>query len=151
MPLPANLLGPLLVALALGTAAGPASGNTSGIATTGPAVTVKDNGDGTVTMANGIVSIQIEKAANQLDSIAYTTANSGSPRTVETIKDHDHFRWSGSPLGGRTFTYSLAVDPATNGGSYGDVMLRNTSDDNGVFKISRSNCDNRVDCFLRER
>jgi rhamnogalacturonan endolyase len=138
MPRPDNLLRPLLLALALITAAVPVSGNTSGIATTGPAVTVKDNGDGTVTMANGLVSIQIETAANQLDSIAYTTTNSGAPRTVETIKDHDHFRWGGFPLGGRTFTYSLAVDPTTNGGSYGDVMLLNTSDNNGVFEVHYS-------------
>ena len=58
------------------------------------AVTVKDNGDGTVTMANGIVSILIDTAANRLNSIAYTTNNSGTPRTVETIKDQRPF-----PLG----------------------------------------------------
>ena len=127
-----------LLALAFVAAAMPASANTSEIAATGSAVTVKDNGDGTVTMANGIVSIVIETAANQLKSVAYTTNNSGTPRTVETIKDHDHFRWGGFPLGGSTFTYSLAVDPATNGGSYGDVMMLNTSDRKGTFEVHYS-------------
>jgi rhamnogalacturonan endolyase len=137
MSLAATFLRPLLVALALGTAI-TASAGQAGAATTGDAVTVKDNGGGTVTMANGIVSILIETAANRLNSIAYTTNNSGTPRTVETIKDNDHFRWGGFPLGGPTFTYSLAVDPATNGGSYGDVMLLSTSRNNGIMDVHYS-------------
>ncbi len=128
----------LLLGLGLGAAALPASANTSGIAPSGTAVTVKDNGDGTVTMANGIVSVVIETAKNRLNSVQYTTSNSGTPRTVETIMPKNHFRWGGFPLGGSTFVYSLAVDPATNGGSYGDVMLLNPSDDNGVFELHYS-------------
>ncbi len=89
---PYNFLRPLLLALVF-SAAIPASGNTSGIATAGAPVTVKDNGDGTVTMANGIVSILIEKAANRLNSIAYTTNNSGRPRSIETLQKHEYFRW----------------------------------------------------------
>ena len=138
MPRPAFLLPLVLLAVALGTTAMTAFADTAGNATTGDPVTVKDNGNGTVTMANGIVSIVIDTAANQLNSVAYTTTNSGSPRTVETIKNHDHFRWGGFPLGGKTFTYSLAVDPATNGGSYGDVMMLSTSDNHGVFEVHYS-------------
>jgi hypothetical protein len=134
---PCNFPRPLLLALVLGAAI-PASGNTSGIATTGVPVTVKDNGDGTVTMANGIVSIRIETAANRLNSIVYTTNNSGTPRAIETLRKHEHFRWGGFPLGGSVFVYSLAVDPATNGGSHGDVTLLNTSDNNGVFEVHSS-------------
>jgi rhamnogalacturonan endolyase len=128
----------LLLAVVLNAASLPVSGNTSGIASTGDAVTVKDNGDGTVTMANGIVSILIETAQNRLNSITYTANNSGAPRTIETLQKNEHFRWGGFPLGGKTFVYSLAVDPATNGGSYGDVMLLNTSDNNGIFEVHYS-------------
>ena len=117
-----------LLGFALGASALTASANSTGIAPSGAPVTVKDNGDGTVTMANGIVSILIEKAQNRLNSVKYTTSVGGAPRTVETIMPKNHFRWGGFPLGGATFNYSLAVDPATNGGSYGDVMLLNTSD-----------------------
>jgi hypothetical protein len=125
----------LLAAFALGAMSWPALANTSGVAATGDDVTVKDNGDGTVTMANGLVTILIETAANRINSIKYTSNNSGAPRTVETIKDNDHFRWGGSPLGGATFVYSLAIDPATNGGACGDVMLLNSSADKGVFEV----------------
>ncbi len=128
----------LLSALALGMTPLPAIGKASGIGSVGADVTVKDNGDGTVTMSNGIVSLHIETAANQMNSIAYTCNNSGAPRTVETIKDHDHFRWGGFPLGGKTFVYSLAVNPANNGGNYGDVMLLNSSEDNGVMEVHYS-------------
>jgi rhamnogalacturonan endolyase len=138
MPRPSNFLRPLLLAVALTAMAVPAFGNTTGISTNGDPVTVKDNGDGTVTMANGIVSILIEKAQNRLNSITYTTNNSGTPRTIEILKKNEHFRWGGFPLGGSAFVYSLAVDPATNGGSYGDVMLLNTSDNNGVFEVHYS-------------
>ncbi len=104
---------------------------------TGPDVTVKDNGDGTVTMANGIVSVLIETAASRVKSVQYTSNNSGAPRTVETVGPRG-FHWGGFAMGGSTFVYSLAVDPATNGGGYGDVMLLNTSDSKGVFEVHYS-------------
>jgi rhamnogalacturonan endolyase len=132
------LLRKLFLAFTLGVASLPAAANTSGIAPAGASVTVKDNGDGTVTMANGIVTIVIEPAMNRINSIKYTTTEGGTFQTVETIKDNDHFRWGGFPLGGQTFVYSLAVDPATNGGSYADVMLLNTSDNKGVFEVHYS-------------
>ncbi len=75
------LLRQLLLTLLLSVTTLPVFANPSGIATTGPAVTVKDKGDGTLTMANGVVSISIEKAANRLNSITYTTNNSGTPST----------------------------------------------------------------------
>ena len=123
---PSTFVRLLLLAIVLGAAVLPAFGNTTGIATTGDPVRVKDNGDGTVTMSNGIVSILLSRRQNRINSIQYTSNNSGAPRTVETLQKHEHFRWGGFPLGGTTFVYSLAVDPATNGGSYGDVMLLNT-------------------------
>jgi len=136
---------PLLLSLLLifsqsfsGLEAKGAADYTSRIGTTGADVTVKDNGDGTVTMANGIVSILIETGQNRINSIQYTSSNSGVSRTIETLQKHDHFRWGGFPLGGSTFVYSLAVDPARNGGNYGDVRLLNTSDHKGVFELHYS-------------
>ena len=128
----------LLLALAAGAVPLSAAANTSGIVTTGTKVTVKDNGDGTVTMANGIVSILIETGENRINSIQYTSNNSGVPRRIETLMKNDSFRWGGFPLGGSTFVYSLAVDPTKNGGNYGDVMLLNTSDHKGVFELHYS-------------
>ena len=48
---------------------------------TGANVTLVDNGDGTVTMANGIVSIHINKTSAVVDQINYTYNNSGTPTT----------------------------------------------------------------------
>ena len=100
---PSTFVRPLLLAIVLGAAALPAFGNTTGIATTGDPVRVKDNGDGTVTMSNGIVSILLEPAQNRLNSIQYTSSNSGAPRTTEILQKHEHYRWGGTPLGGSAF------------------------------------------------
>jgi hypothetical protein len=96
-----------------GVAALPAFGNTTGIAATGDPVTVKDNGDGTVTMANGLVSILLETAQNRLNSITYTTNNSGTPRTIETLQKNEHFRWGGTPAFSKSTTrWSVARNRA---------------------------------------
>ena len=42
----------------------------------GPDVTVTDNGNGTVTMANGIVSIVIVKKTSRLNEVTYTQSGS---------------------------------------------------------------------------
>ena len=52
---------------------------------TGPNVTLVDNGDGTVTMANGIVSIHINKASAVVDQINYTFNNNGSTQTLNVL------------------------------------------------------------------
>src|ERR1700749_1624726 len=52
---------------------------------TGPNVTLADNGDGTVTMANGIVSIVITKADATIHQINYTYNNSGTPTTYQVL------------------------------------------------------------------
>ena len=47
----------------------------------GPDVAVTDNGDGTVTMANGIVSIVIVKKTSRLNEVTYTCDRGGKPQT----------------------------------------------------------------------
>ena len=48
-------------------------------------MTVTDNGDDTVTMANGIASIVIVKKTGRLNSVTYTYDNDGTTKTCETL------------------------------------------------------------------
>ena len=100
----------------------------------GPDVTVKDNGDGTVTMANGIVSIVIVKATSRLNSVTYTYNNRGAPQTREMLLGKGQYYYGGFSLGSGKYEYSLATDPATNGGDYADVKLLSESPTNGVME-----------------
>ena len=67
-----------LLALAIVSAPQLASANVAGGGTgQGPDVTVVDHHDGTVTLANGIVSIVIDTKKARLDRVTYTHKNSG--------------------------------------------------------------------------
>ena len=88
----------------------------------GPNVTVTDNGD-TVTMANGIASIVIVKKTGRLNSVAYTYNNDGRPQTSETLSGNGQYYYGGFSLGSGVYEYSLATDPASNGGNYADAKL----------------------------
>lgn len=79
-------------------------------------VTVTDNGDDTVTMANGIASIVIVKKTGRLNSIAYTYNNDGASKTSETLSGKGQYYYGGFSLGNGVFEYSLATDPAQCGG-----------------------------------
>ncbi len=75
------------VVLAMAGCPGSARANVpSGIIPGSPNVTVVDNGDGTVTLANGIAAIIIDKTNARLASIKYTYNNNGTPRTTETLQ-----------------------------------------------------------------
>ena len=52
---------------------------------TGVNVTVTDNGDGSVTMANGIVSIHIVKSGATINQINYTYNNGGGTQTQQLL------------------------------------------------------------------
>src|SRR4051812_40198041 len=65
----------------------------------GPDATVTDNGDGTVTMGNGIVSIVIVKATSRLNSVTYTYNNSGAPQTREMLLGKGQYYYGGFSLG----------------------------------------------------
>ena len=101
----------------------------------GPNVTVTDNGDDTVTMANGIASIVVVKKTGRLNSVAYTYNNDGTTKTSETLSGKGQYYYGGFSLGNGIFEYSLATDPASNGGNLADVKLLSSSEKNGVMEI----------------
>lgn len=100
----------------------------------GPNVTVIDRGD-TAVLSNGIVSITIEKKAARLNSIAYTYNNGTGTQTSETLAGNRQYYYGGFSLGSGTFEYSLATDPAKNGGEYADITLMSVSETNGIMEV----------------
>jgi rhamnogalacturonan endolyase len=101
---------------------------------TGPAVTVTDNGDGTVTMANGTISIHIVKNGASINQINYTYNNGGGTRTQQLLsggKDGGEFYWEFGGWGGNPWVYSLV----TNNGSYAEVDIYSDSATNGLVDI----------------
>lgn len=100
----------------------------------GPGVTVTDNGDGTVTMANGIVSVVIVKKTSRLDAVAYTRVVDGKPQTTPVLLGKGQYYYGGFMLGTGTYAYALAADPAATTGDYADVRLVSESATNGVME-----------------
>lgn len=100
--------------------------NLPGGGTSGANVTLTDNGDGTVTMANGIVSIHLKKSTGVIDKINYTCNNSGSPQTLNLLGGGYRggmFYWENSSDLGPSFSYAVVADPAANGGNYAEIVL----------------------------
>jgi rhamnogalacturonan endolyase len=102
----------------------------------GPNVTVTDNGDDTVTMANGIASIVIVKKTGRLNSVTYTYHNGDTTKTSETLSGKGQYYYGGFSLGNGIFDYSLAADPASNGGNLADLKLLSSTDTKGVMAQS---------------
>ena len=127
----------LLLSIALSFSPEIASGKNAADGTgAGPDVTVKDNGDDTVTMTNGIVSIVIVKKTGRLNSVTYTYDNDGgAPKTSETLSGKGQYYYGGFSLGSGVYEYSLATDPANNGGNLADVKLFSTTEKNGEMEI----------------
>jgi len=130
----------LLLALAIAAAPQSASANVSGGSTgQGPEVSVVDHHDGTVTLANGIVSIVIDTAKARLDRVTYTHKNDGHARTSDVLlpgaKGRGNYYYGGFSLGSGVFEYAMATDPATNGGAYADVKLLSDNAHNGVMEV----------------
>ena len=101
---------------------------------TGPNVTLVDNGDGTVTMANGIVSIVITKADATIHQINYTYNNSGTPTTTQVLSGGNNggeFYWEFGGFSAGSATYSVVA----NTGDYAEVDLLFTSANNGAIDI----------------
>ena len=133
-----KLLSPLLILFVF--LPSPASANVAGGGTgQGPEVTVVDHHDGTVTLANGIVSIDIDTKKARLDRVTYTHTNNGAARTSDVLlpssKGRGQYYYGGFSLGSGAFEYALATDPAKNGGAYGDVKLLSESEHNGVMEV----------------
>ena len=116
-------------------AAMPALANIPGGGTgSGPNVTVVDNGNGTVTMANGVMSIVITKASATINQIYYAYNNSGTTVTNQVLaggKNGGTFYWEFGGFGSGSFTYT----PVTNNGNYAEVDLFSDSATNGSVDI----------------
>jgi hypothetical protein len=110
----------------------------------GANVTVVDNGDGTVTMANGIVSVTLQTSNSHITSVKYTYNNNGSARTTEMLQASNQYYWGGfvtnlgtnvtTQYGALSFNYTLAIDPASNGGDRADLKLVNSTPGTGGFE-----------------
>src|SRR5579871_1213112 len=86
---------------------------------TGANVTVTDNG-GTVVLANGIVSITINKSNGNITNFTFNGTN-----LLSGGNGGGYFYFDGS--GGPTLsnpTYTLTVNPANNGGNQAEVLLQ---------------------------
>ena len=124
----------LVLALSLNPAVAPANIPGGGTGD-GPNVTVTDNGDGTVTMANGLVAIVLVKATGRLNAVTYTRHDGGAARTRAILLGRGQYYYGGFMLGNGVYAYSLAADPARDGGGYADVRLLSTTDTQGVMEI----------------
>ena len=104
---------------------------------TGANVTVTDNGDGSVTMANGIVSIHIVKSGATINQINYTYNNGGGTQTQQLLangKDGGEFYWEFGGWGGSSWSYSVV----SSTGSYAEIDLLCDSATNGLVDIHYS-------------
>jgi autotransporter-associated beta strand protein len=101
---------------------------------TGANVTLVDNGNGTVTMANGIVSILITTANANITQINYTYNNGGGPQTQQLLSggnDGGKLYWENAGFGSGNYSYSVVA----NNGNYCEVDLLATSTTNGTMDI----------------
>ena len=113
--------------------------NPGGTDGTGPDVTVTNDGDGTITLQNGIVSLVVTITNSRIHTLSYTPAGTSTPISVLV---NDQYYYGGfQAYSGGTFnfdasgyTYALATDPATNGNSYADVELTNATPSYGVIE-----------------
>ena len=116
-------------------AALPAFANIPGGGTgTGSDVTLVDNGNGTVTMANGIVSILIAKANANITQINYTYNNGGGTQTQQLLAggyDGGKLYWENAGFGSGNFTYSVVAST----GNYCEVDLFQNSATNGTMDV----------------
>lgn len=107
----------------------PGGGNGSG-----PDVTLVNNGNGTVTMANGTVSIVCTTSSATINQIYYTCNNSGTAVTNQLLAngtDGGELYWETGGFGTGTFNYSAAADT----GNYCEMDLLSSSATSGVMDV----------------
>jgi fibronectin type 3 domain-containing protein len=107
----------------------------------GPNVTLTDNGNGTVTLANGIVSIVCNKTSGVIGQINYTFNNTGSSQTLNLLAgghNGGQLYWEDNNNQGLTFSYSVISDPAANGGNYAEIALTTTTVANIALEVHYS-------------
>jgi rhamnogalacturonan endolyase len=101
---------------------------------TGPNVTLVDNGNGTVTMANGIVSIVITKADATIHQVNYTYNNSGTPTTYQVLSGGNNggqLYWEFGGFSAGAAAYSVVA----NTPDYAEVDLLFSSASSGSVDI----------------
>ncbi len=84
---------------------------------TGPNVRLVNNGDGTVTISNGIVSAQINIATAQILQLGYN----GFQVTDGGVAANNGAYWQGPS--GSSDTLAIMADPSTNGGNFAMIQL----------------------------
>ena len=129
-----GLLGLFLLIASTGWANLPGGGTGAG-----PAVSLVNNNNGTVTMANGILSLVISTSDASIHQIYYTYNNSGTVVTNQLLNggtDGGELYWTGNPqsFGTMNFTYTV-VASNTN---YCEIDLTSTSATNGVMDVHYS-------------
>ena len=120
----------VLLALSVWSAVVPdttALGNVPGGVVSGATTPVTiTNGSNGPTLSNGIVQIVCSTNGGSLSQINYTYNNGSGTVTKKMLlngKDGGEFYWEYGGYGGATWTYSVVVDPATNGGAYAEVAF----------------------------
>ena len=112
----------------------PAFANLPGGGTNGAAVTLTDNGNGTVTLANGIISILIDKAAATVNQINYTFNNNGSVQTLNVLSGGNNggqLYWEFGGFSSGAATYSVVA----NNGNYAEVSCLFDSASSGQVDV----------------
>ncbi|HWC60042.1 MAG TPA: hypothetical protein VHC44_10145, partial [Verrucomicrobiae bacterium] len=92
----------------------------------GANVTLVNNGNGTVTLANGIVTAQIKTSTAQVLQLTYN----GFQVTDGGTAANNGFYWQGSSGGSDTLT--IIVDPSTNGGDVAMIQLYDNATNSGA-------------------
>ena len=105
----------------------PALANIPGGGTgTGANITLVNNGDGTVTMANGVVTAKIKTATAQLLEYTYN----GFQVTDGGNAANNGFYWQGNS--GSSDTWTTIVNPATNGGNFAIIQIYDSYTNSGA-------------------
>ncbi len=100
----------------------------------GPAVTLVNNGNGNVTMANGIISIVITTNDANINQFYYIYNNNGAVVTNQLLAggtDGGELYWFGNGFGTSSFTYSVVASNA----NYCEIDLTSISTSNGVMDV----------------
>jgi rhamnogalacturonan endolyase len=100
----------------------------------GSTVPVTLSGSGTVTMANGIVSIVCNTSGAQITQINYTYNNGGGNTTQQLLNggtDGGELYWENGGFGSGTFAYTVVA----NTGKYAEMDLLSTSTTNGTMDV----------------
>jgi len=104
---------------------------------TGPNVSLVNNGNGTYTMSNGIVSILINTSAAQITQINYTYNNGGGTTTTQLLNngtDGGELYWETGGFSTGTFTSSIVA----NTGNYAELSMVSTSATSGAMEVDFS-------------